>query len=268
MTTLTVRLLSFFAALAAMVAPARAADLSRFSRFDDASATTIDNGAWAEFLARYVKAGEPARVAYAAVTPEDRAKLAIYLRNLEAVRPTTLNRAEAFAYWINLYNAATVKLILDHYPVSSILKIRGRLFAIGPWDREAATIEGAPLSFNDIEHRILRAYFGDNRVHYALNCASVGCPDLKASPWTGASLDADLDAAARRYVNSARGVAVEGGAIVASNIYQWFAGDFGADAAARIKHLERYADPARARALASMGKISRYRYDWSLNEAK
>ncbi|MBY0422188.1 MAG: DUF547 domain-containing protein, partial [Parvularculaceae bacterium] len=264
--------LAFVFVFAALFAPARAADLSRFSRFDSASTTVIDHSAWTAFLARHVKApaapGEPARVAYAAATSEDKAALAAYLDTLQAVRPTTLRREEAFAYWINLYNAATVKLILDNYPVSSIMKIRGRLFSIGPWDRKAATVEGVDLSFNDIEHKILRAYFNDNRVHYALNCASIGCPDLKAEAWTAASLDADLDAAARRYVNSPRGVRVENGKLVASSIYQWFGGDFGGTDEGRLAHFRRYADPSLAAALAGATSVRGYGYDWKLNEAR
>lgn len=269
------RVIALLFVLAAAAAPARADDLSKFApraATTASPAAPVDDVAWDAFLARYVKAparpGEPARVAYGAVTPEDKSALDAYIRAMEAARPSTFARAEAFAYWVNLYNARTVKLILDRYPVKSIMNIRSGLVSIGPWDGDAATVEGVTLSFNDIEHKILRAEFKDNRVHYALNCASVGCPDLKASAWTATRLDADLDAAARRYINSPRGVRVDKDKLVASNIYKWFGEDFGGDDAGRLAHLRRYADPALAAALAGRTRIDRYAYDWSLNEAK
>lgn len=256
----------------AFAAPARAADVEKFKSFSAESAAVVDHHLWAAFLSAYVRApaalGAPALVAYGAVTPADRASLKAYVESLERVRPETLNHDEAFAYWANLYNAATVSLILDHYPLKSITKIKTSLISFGPWDMTAATVDGVALSFNDIEHKILRAGFHDNRVHYALNCASLGCPDLKATPWAAATLNADLDAAARNYVNSPRGVAVANGKVSASSIYKWFGEDFGGDDAGRLAHFRRYANPPLKAALEKAEKISDYSYNWSLNEAK
>jgi hypothetical protein len=251
-------------------ATAAAADLSKFKTFGPAGAAAVDNSRWAAFLGAYVVAGPsgPNLVRYGAVAPADKASLAAYVEGLEAIDPTTLARDEAFAYWVNLYNAITVRLILDNYPVTSIREIKSGLVSFGPWGRTVATVAGVELSLDDIEHKILRAYFGDNRVHYAVNCASIGCPDLRAEPWTGEDLSADLDAAARAYVNSPRGARLDGGRIVVSSIYRWFKEDFGGSDAGVLAHLKEYAAPDLKAQLGAAAKIDGHDYDWRLNEPR
>jgi hypothetical protein len=257
-------------AFVALSSPAAADDFAKFAAFEPASAVVVDHAKWAAFLSAYLRPqkGDANLVAYKDVSAADRAALASYIDDLEAVRPTTLNRDEAFAYWVNLYNAVTVSQILDHYPVKSIRDIKSGLFSFGPWDKKIATVDGASLSLNDIEHKILRPYFADNRVHYAVNCASLGCPDLKPTPWTSAGLNADLDAAARTFINSSRGVRFEGGRLVASSIYKWYAEDFGATEANVLKHLAKYAAPHLTARLERATAIDAYEYDWRLIEAK
>ena len=140
------------------------------------------------FLAQHLRTGEDgiARIGYGAVSDEDRKSLDAYIAAL-AGHPGSrraLNRAEQQAYWINLYNALTVQVILDHYPVESIrdIDISPGLFADGPWGKKLVTIEGEAVSLDDIEHRILRPIWKDPRIHYAVNCASIGCPNLQAGP--------------------------------------------------------------------------------------
>lgn len=263
-----VRALSLIVSLLLAAAPARADALEKFSRFGADDGSSVSDARWAAFLERHVHPqsdGGPSLVSYAAVTAEERQGLEAYVADLASAKPTTFAKPAAFAYWANLYNALTVALILDHYPVASIMKIRSGPFSIGPWDKKVVTVEGVTLSFNDIEHKILRRYFGDNRLHYALNCASIGCPDLRPAPWRAASLDADLDAAARRFVNSPRGVIFDGGKLRVSSIYKWFGKDFGGDDAAKIAHFARFAAPRLKEQLAAAGKIDRYGYDWALN---
>lgn len=264
-----VRFIAFALAIAALVGAAGAADLSALARFDASSKTVVDHGAWGSFLKKYASAGEPNLVAYGKTTADDRAALKAYIGALQKVKPTSLNRDEAFAYWVNLYNAVTVDVVIDAYPVKSIRDIKsGGVYSLGPWGRKIATVEGVTLSLNEIEHELLRAHFGDNRVHYAVNCASIGCPDLRLEPWTGEGLDAALDAAARAYVNSRRGVAVENGAVVASSIYKWFRKDFGANDAEVLAHFLKYADADLAAGLVGKTRIAKHRYDWTLNEKK
>jgi hypothetical protein len=124
------------------------------------------------------------------------------------------------------------------------------------------------LSLDDIEHAILRPTFKDARVHYALNCASVGCPNLGTDAFTGAKLNEQLEAAARAYVNSKRGVAVDGERIVISSIYVWYKADFGGGDRGVLDHLRRYAAPALGRKLAGISSIRDHTYDWGLNDNK
>ncbi len=97
---------------------------------------------------------------------------------LAATSADRLRRAEQFPFWINLYNALTVKVVLDHYPVEIIrdIDISPGLFADGPWGKKLVTVEGEALSLDDIEHRILRPIWKDPRLHYVLNCAALGVP--------------------------------------------------------------------------------------------
>jgi hypothetical protein len=236
----------------------------RFALFDETSAIRIDHARWADFLRAYLVTGADGvtRVNYRAVDAPARDNLDLYVAALERVSPGRLSRAEQLAFWINLYNATTVRLILDHPGVRSIREI-GK-----PWDIPVATIDGRALTLNEIEHGVLRPVFRDPRLHYAVNCASLGCPNLAAAPYRGAEIEAGLDRAARAYVNDPRGVSVAPGRVTVSKIYGWYAGDFGGSDAAILEHLRRYADPALVAALSRAGKIDGYRYDWALNAAE
>jgi hypothetical protein len=113
----------------------------------------------------------------------------------------------------------------------------------------------------------LRPIWRDARIHYVVNCASIGCPDLPDRPLTGAAAEAMLDAAARAYVNHPRGFSVHDGRLVASSIYRWFRDDFGGSEAAVLDHARRYAAPELLRQLRERRAIDAYAYDWSLNSA-
>lgn len=243
----------------------------RWQAHDAASRATIDHAPWAAFLARYVVKGEDGinRVAYGAVSADDRADLERYIAGLAEVAISRYNRGEQFAYWINLYNALTVRVIVDHYPVASIrdIDISPGWFSDGPWGKKLVIVEGAPLSLDDIEHRILRPVWRDPRIHYAVNCAALGCPNLRARPYRGAAMDDMLDAAARDFINHPRGARVEGGKLRVSSIYHWYESDFGGDDAGVIAHLRRYAETPLIQALEGLSRIDSHGYDWSLNAA-
>ncbi|MFQ5773564.1 MAG: DUF547 domain-containing protein [Kiloniellaceae bacterium] len=254
----------------AMFAP-RAKLWERWLAHDPASRVTVDHAPWDRLLKTYVARGGDGvnRFAYRRVTPEDRAALDAYLAGLVATEVSALNRAEQRALWINLYNALTVRVVLDHYPVESIrdIDISPGLFAIGPWDKKLVEIEGEAVSLNDIEHRILRPIWRDPRIHYAVNCASIGCPDLPATAFTAANTEALLEAAARAYVNHARGARLENGKLIVSSIYVWFQEDFGATDAGVLAHLRRYAKAGLRTALERVTGIGGHAYDWRLNDA-
>ena len=190
-----------------------------------------------------------------------------YTDELASQNPDTLPEADQIAYWANLYNALTVNLILENYPVKSIRKIKAGAFSIGPWKRDEVTVNGQVLSLNDIEHEILRKrYANPAMVHYMVNCASIGCPNLRSKLWVGATLDADRADAAREFINSPRGVAINGGTLEASSIYDWFKEDFGGSKSATLQHFRKFAGPELRAALGAGAKIGGYGYNWDLNE--
>lgn len=231
----------------------------------------VEHRAWDMILKKYLVTNHPSginRFRYADVTPADRQTLAEYLGQLQQLKVSSLNRKEQKAYWINLYNGLTVQVILDHYPVKSIMDIdiSPGFFSNGPWDAKLLTIEDEKISLNDIEHRILRPIFKDNRLHYALNCASIGCPNLQAAAFTSANIEELLEASARTYINSPRGARVVKGRLHVSSIYKWFQVDFGGSKSGVVKHLRQYAEGDLAEALQTYSKGLRFGYDWNLNE--
>lgn len=258
--------------LAAPLTAAPQAELwERWTAHDPNSNLSVDHSRWNSFLEEYVRysnALDMNVLPYGEVSPEDRRLLESYISELEETAVSELSRPSQKAYWINLYNAKTVQLILEHYPVDSIRDIKlGGLFSRGPWNEEIMEIEGEQLSLNDVEHRILRPIWEDPRIHYAVNCASIGCPDLPPRAYTAAETDRMLDEGARRYINSDRGVAFSDGTLYLSSIYDWFQEDFGGSLEGVFSHLRRYADEETMQDLERYSGSVQYRYDWSLNEA-
>ncbi|MGV6800301.1 MAG: DUF547 domain-containing protein [bacterium] len=268
--TVRKRFLLFFMTIWLLPLSAHAIEFDDFSYYSGQRSEPIDNSLWANFLENYVVIGDDGinRVAYGFVTEQDHQQLKTYIQQLSAINPTDLSTDEGFAFWVNLYNAQTIDIILDNYPVQSIRDIRTGLRA-GPWKRKVVTINGEALSLDNIEHDILRRHWRDQRVHYAVNCASIGCPNLARKPYEGAVLDAQLDAAAKAYINHARGVHFDDrGRMTVSKIYQWFREDFGNSDMEVVAHIRRYADDDLRDRLSNITKITRYEYDWSLNDAK
>lgn len=259
--------------MAGAVAAAPKAELwARWQIYDRINTDRIDHAEWDLLLQKYVRASADGinRVGYAQIDAEDRHRLADYLEHMQRTRISLYNRAEQRAYWINLYNATTLSLVLDHYPLESIFKldISPGWFAHGPWGKKLLKIENQEVSLDDIEHGILRPIWNDPRTHYSVNCASLGCPNLAPRAWSAASMEAMLEAGARAYVNHPRGARVENGRLQVSSIYEWFKSDFGGDDAGVIAHLRKYAEAPLAAQLEGIGKISGNAYDWTLNGVK
>ena len=238
------------------------------------STEVVDHAAWDQLLQTYVKPGADGlnRVDYAALKADGLPALRSYIRTLEQVDPGKLAREEQFALLANLYNAKTLEIVASRYPVKSIkdISLGGGVLASlagGPWKAKVVEIQGVELSLNDIEHGILRPIFKDPRVHYALNCASIGCPNLRTEAFTGAKLSQQLDSAARDYVNSNRGVRFENGRPVISSIYVWYEEDFGGTDQGVLDHLRKYAAPPLERRLAGVKSIEKHDYDWGLSDA-
>lgn len=235
------------------------------------SEKTIDHSAFTQFLQNNVVVDNSLklnRVRYGDVSAADKKSLKAYIKRLEATKITEYNRDEQYAYWINLYNAITVDLIVANFPVDSIKDIRGGLFSGGPWDEKLITVEGKRLTLNDVEHRILRPIWKNPLTHYGVNCASIGCPNLRMEAFTAENALESLRANAKDYVNSPRGVKFDGSALQASKIYNWFAVDFGGSEQALISHLRKYATPALSAKLDAANGVDGYYYNWSLNGAK
>jgi hypothetical protein len=229
-------------------------------------------------LAKFVRRGSDGvnRVDYSGwkASPEDLSQLNGYIDELAARAPSKMQRNEAFAYWANLYNAVTLKVVLDRYPVSSIRDVKSDALLdpkayLGPWRTKRVTVQARTYSLDDIENDVLRPVFKDPRVHYAINCASYGCPNLRAKSWSAVTLDADLDLAAREFINHPRAVTrLPNNRLRVSSIYRWFAADFGGDDTAIVAHLRKYAEAKLATVLLSNPKIAEDGYDWALNDAR
>lgn len=238
---------------------------------DPGSGITVDHRAWDDFLGRYrrMDADGIARLAYGAVSGDDRAALAAYIAMLSDMPVRRLNRAEQLAFWLNLYNALTVQVVLQHHPVQSIreISISPGLFSRGPWGRKLLKIDGAEISLDDIEHRILRPVWRDPRLHYGLNCASLGCPDLPPRAFTAATVGTQLEVAARTFIRHPRAVRIEDGRLHVSSLYVWFREDFGDSDAAVIAHIAGYAEPRLRDQLYGIDRIAGHDYDWHLNDS-
>ena len=265
-------LLIFFDYIVAQGAP-KAELWPLWQKHDPASARQIDHGRWDKFLKQFVVAPHPSginRVRYQAVRAEDLGHLKSYLQAMQTVAISDYNRAEQKAYWINVYNALTVDVILARFPVASIrdINISPGFLTRGPWGAKLFSVEGEKLSLDDIEHRILRPIWKDSRVHYAVNCASLGCPNLQPLAFTGENTEGLLEKAAREFVNHSRGVAIQNGRLRVSSIYVWFQEDFGRDAEDLMEHWQKYAEPKLAGALEKYSGGLSHDYDWRLNGAE
>ena len=257
--------------------------LARLTRSADAG---FDHGypAYAQLLRDCVR---PPRVDYAALA-KGRAALDAAVAVFAAAEGTAepqWRKEQRLGFWINAYNAFTLRAIVDHYP------IRGSWFTMSPrnsirqidgvWTTLTWRAAGRTVTLDDIEHKILRPEFKEPRVHFALNCASVGCPPLAAEPYRAATLDAQLDEAARRYLASPQGLRIDGDTLRVSQILEWYGEDFVArfapeaegrpDRIARAVRgvVARFGPPAAADlARKDSVRVRFLAYDWSLNDVR
>ena len=260
------------ALLAAACGPPQSASIARWDASDESNVERLDHGPWQDILNGYVDPDSSGvnLVDYEALVASagDTAKLAGYLEDLGGIDPRDYSRAEQMAYWINFYNALMVKIVLDAYPVDSVKEIHeGVIPLTGPWNDVHANVTGEDLTLDQIEHSILRPIWRDRRIHYAVNCAAYGCPHLLETAFTASNTETLLEVGARAYVNSPRGVdVVDDDLIVLSDIYAWYAEDFGDTEESVIGHLRDYANDELAAFLESFEGAVEYDYDWSLNQ--
>ncbi len=254
--------------------PTKLKSTSFWQTSDETSVKQVNHGAWQDILTVYLRVHGSGinKFDYASLkaNAKDTSKLTKYLDYLQELDPRTYSRAEQKAYWINLYNALTVKVVVDAFPVDSIRDIcRDRAAGSecsGPWNEVRAKVAGQGLTLDNIENDILRPIWKDNRIHYGLSCASHSCPDLSGTAFTAKNTETLLDTGARKYVNDKRGVDfMEDDFIIISSIYDWYVEDFGNNKQGVIKHLARYADKELAERLKNFNGAVDYEYDWRLN---
>lgn len=241
-----------------------------------------DYTAYAAVLGAHVR---PPRVDYAALQ-RDRARLDAVVASFDAPGArgeARWSREQRLAFWINAYNVFTLRVIVDHYPIASAwltLQPRNSIRQIdGVWTDIKWQAAGRSVTLDEIEHQIIRPTFEEPRIHFAVNCASVSCPPLAARPYRAATLEAQLDAAARAYLASAQGVQVDGTTLRVSSIFKWYGDDFVARYAPPVKERRDATErailgvvlshgPERAAAAARTGtaRIAFLDYDWSLND--
>jgi hypothetical protein len=230
--------------------------------------------AWDALLERHVvltEGGKASQLGYAGMAAE-RAALKRYLETLSAVAETEFerwSREEQMAFLINAYNAFTVEKILTRYPRIGSIWDFGRLFG-NPFKDEFFVLLGGKKSLDWIEHQSLRQRYPDPRIHYAVNCASIGCPMLREEAFVAARLEAQLEEQARRFLSDRGRNRVRDGRLEVSRIFDWFKEDF----EPRPKYFARYArlltDNPDERAAIEDGRMAlRFlEYDWSLNDAR
>ncbi len=226
---------------------------------DPQSLLTVDHGQFQDLLDAHLKTDFDDgihRFDYRAALA-DKAQLAAYLAGLQAIDPAALGTDEALAYWLNFYNAGMIHLILTRGEFGRVIDQQAYYFLTDHF-----TVADQGVSLDKIENQIIRQQWAEPRIHYGLNCASLSCPNLQPRVFMGATLEAQLDAAARAYINHPRGVeGLQGRRLVVSEIFDWFADDFGGTDAATLAHLATYAE-------ADLSPARRLRflpYDWTLN---
>jgi hypothetical protein len=234
------------------------------------SAWAFDFKAWDGLLKKHVGPTTIAGVRLAGVNYPAMKKDPAYsklIADLKKFSPTTLKTPkEKMTFWINTYNVMAVKMVVDHYPVDSI-KDAGSVFS-SVWKKEVGVVGGKKVTLNDIEHEILRK-MGDPRIHVAIVCASVSCPDLRNEAYTSDKLDAQLDDQFKQFLeNRGKGFQLDRGKkrVTLSKIFDWFEEDFEPKGGV-LPFLARYA-PEKDRAFLKKEKlkVSYLDYNWDLNK--
>ncbi|GEM_PF-347495 len=221
----------------------------------EALAATFSHANWNELVAKYVRAN--GKVNYKGFKA-DKAKLQVYLDLLNEHGPqSSWSRDKKLAFWINAYNAYTVKLIVDNYPLSSIMKLNNGK----AWDQAFAKVGGKTYTLNNIEHDIIRKQFNEPRIHFAVNCASISCPKLLNEAYTEEKLNGQLERQTRAYINNPTENSISAEKLVLSSLFDWYKGDF-TKSGSLVDFINKYST-TKAQQNAS---ISHKEYNWMLNE--
>lgn len=258
--------------VSAIAAP-KAKSIDFWQRGDANSQIRVDHSAWQSLLNRYLDDAHSSgvnRFAYAAVSAGDRAKLVDYLAYLQSLAPTAMNAHEQLAYWINLYNAQTVYVIIeamDDDEITSIKQVRSSFFRAGPWSKKSLLIQQQEVSLDDIEHGILRPNWRDHRLHFALNCASIGCPNLQKKAFTASNANELMAQAEQEFLQHPRAIKRRDNVLVLSKLFTWYRDDFAKNTEALLAYLATFSSEAVVEGPLAELRIE-YEYDWDLNSPK
>ena len=232
--------------------------------------------AWDALVKKHVVllgGGKASQVRYAEFA-KDRSALKAYLDSLSAVPESEFrawSKPQQMAFLINAYNAFTVELILANYPVKSIKDIGSDLFA-NRWKKKFFRLFGQDSYLDQIEHEMLRkpGVYNEPRVHFAVNCASIGCPMLREEAYVAGRLEAQLEEQARRFLSDRSRNRLAGNRLEVSKIFDWFKEDFGVRERFFAKYAAQLADGAEAQGLVAEGRapVGFLEYDWTLNDVR
>lgn len=199
---------------------------------------------------------------------KDKKQLTAYLDLLKKNPPNenTWSDHEQLAYWINAYNAFTLDLVLQHYPIESIKDIGSKIqipFVNSPWDIKFIEINGEKYDLNNIEHGIIRKKFDEPRIHFAVNCASYSCPLLRNEAYMASKLDEQLDDQTRRFINDPKRNIITTKKAQVSKLFSWYTGDF-----TKNSSLKEFIAQYSSEEVTNSTKISYLDYQWQLNSQK
>lgn len=235
---------------------------------EDQSSFVVDHSDWQSILDQYLITGHQSGIHlldYDVVTDNDASSLEAYLEYLQSLEPRQMNSAEQKAYWINLYNAMHVNLVLQRNPDNTIREIRSGVFTAGPWEMDVLKISQQSLSLDDIKHGILRPIWNDPRIHFALNFSAIGSPSIASKIYSGEAVETQLEQAAKAFINHPRGVTVQGDQLILSSIFQWEDTDFAISFDQLKQYLMQYAESDLSAKILATNSV-KYQHDWSLNQ--
>ena len=231
-------------------------------KLNDSNSSPISHDKWTALLQKHVHGD---KVDYKGII-KDSVLFNSYIQELESSLPNDNNwsKDEQFAYWVNAYNAFTVQLIIDNYPVKSIKDIKGGIaFVNTVWDVKFIKIEDQELDLNNIEHGILRKKFEDPRIHFVANCASVSCPSLMNEAYTADKLEEQLNKAGRVFLNDNSKNKLDPDNPQLSPLFSWYKPDFTKDQSL-IEFVNKFLDEP----INDNANVSKTDYDWNLNDIK
>ena len=223
----------------------------------------LEHTQWTNLLKKYVDA--KGNVNYKGFK-KDEAALDKYLSILSDNHPnSTWSKDDQLAYWINAYNAFTVKLIVKNYPVKSIKELGGGIYKVNTaWDIKFIKIGDETYDLNNIEHGIIRKDFNEPRIHFAVNCASESCPPLRNEAFVGANLEKQLAEQSRNFLNDKSKNIITAEKAQLSKLFTWFKGDF----TDKYESINAFINEYSSVKISDDTEISYLDYSWKLNDSK